>query len=75
MRLAVSFSGGDLSLAENTDFKLSNGQRRLIMALLDNVKSSMGEDMLRNKEAWLRLSKTLHIGAYKETYPNAFLKK
>ncbi len=72
LRLAVSFSDGDLSLAENTDFKLSNGQRRLIMALLDNVKSSMGEDMLRNKEGWLRLSKTLHIGAYKETYPMAF---
>lgn len=72
LRLAVSFSGGDISLAENTNFKLTNSQRKLIMSLLNNVSSSMGEDMLRNKEGWLRLAKTLHIGSFKDKYKNAF---
>lgn len=71
LRLAVAFSGGDVSLAENTKFKLTSGQRKLIMSLLNEIKAS-GEDLLRNKEAWLRLAKTLHIGSYKEQYPVAF---
>lgn len=72
LRLSVAFSGGDVSLAENTKFKLTSGQRTFVMSLLDNVSSSLEEDLLRYREAWLRLSKTLHIGAFKDKYPTAF---
>lgn len=72
LRLAVAFSGGDISLAENTKFKLTNKQRHFIMSLLDNVSSSLEEDLLRNKEGWLRLSRTLHVGSFSKKYPTAF---
>lgn len=72
LRLAVAFSNGDVSLAENTKYKLTSSQRTFIMSLLDNVKSGLEEDLLRYRESWLRLSKTLHIGANRDKYKTAF---
>ena len=71
LRLAVQLSGGDVSLAEPTKFRLSNKQRRVIMWLLDNVNSPE-EDMLRWKMRWIRLAEVLHIGKHAKKYPNAF---
>jgi hypothetical protein len=71
LRLAVQLSGGDVSLAEPTKFRLSNKQRRVIMWLLDSVNSPE-EDMLRWKMRWIRLAEVLHIGKYAKKYPNAF---
>lgn len=71
LRLAVQLSGGDVSLAAKTRFKLKNKERRVIMALLDNVKNAE-EDMIRYRMEWVRLGEVLHIGSKKKKYPNAF---
>lgn len=71
LRLAVQFSGGDISLAANTKFKLSQGKRKFIMALLDKVYQPE-VDMLRYREQWVKLGQTLHVGSFKNRYPNAF---
>lgn len=70
LRLATAFSGGDISLYKNTKFKLSNQQRRLIMALLDEI-SEPKEDLKRHCEKWKKLAHCLHINSYAKKYPNA----
>lgn len=71
LRVAVGFSGGDISLKENTRFKLSNSKRRLILSLLNGIKYPL-EDMLRHRMKWIRLGEVLHAGSYKNRYPNAY---
>ena len=71
LRFAVQLNDGDVSLKENTRIKLNNKERRLVMALLDNVKRPE-EDMLRYRMRWIRLAEVLHIGKYAKRYPNAF---
>ncbi len=71
LRLATQFSGGDVSLAANTKFKLKNKERKIVMSLLNNIQNA-DSDMIRHREKWLRLGEVLHIGAYKNKYPVAF---
>lgn len=63
LRLAVAFSDGDISLAENTKFKLSRPNRRIIVSLLDEILSKNNnnvEDFGRYAETWKRLAYALH---------------
>jgi hypothetical protein len=53
LRVAAYFSGGDVSLATNTKFKLSNVEKRLIVSILESVISE--EDVARHQETWKRL--------------------
>lgn len=71
LRFAVACSGGDVSLADKTKFKLSRSQKNLVMSLLDSIKSPE-EDLKRFTNEWLILSKIIHIGAFKKKYPSAF---
>lgn len=72
LRIAQAFSGGDVSLATHTKFKLTNSQRRFIFVALNSLNyKSATEDMLRFKSLWLILGKYLHIHAYESKYPNA----
>lgn len=72
LRLAVAFSGSDVSLAEHTRFKLSNSQRKFVLTALDSMNyENACEDMLRFHGLWLVLAKYLHVSAYSDTYPNA----
>lgn len=65
LRLTVSLSGGDVSLAENTKFKsFSRKERRIIMTLLAQC-SNLEEDMWRYREQWIRLGERLHPGEFK----------
>lgn len=65
LRLAVSLSDGDISLAENTKFKsFSRKERRIIMSLLAQC-SNLEEDMWRYREQWIRLGERLHPGEFK----------
>lgn len=65
LRLAVSLSDGDVSLAKNTKFKsFSRKERRIIMSLLDQC-SNLEEDMWRYREQWIRLGERLHPGEFK----------
>lgn len=63
LRLAASWSGGDLTLTEPTKFSLSRPQRRAIFELLAKVLAdnpSSEEDLARYAEEWKRLARTLH---------------
>lgn len=63
LRVACGLSNGDISLAENTKFKLSNKQRKFIVSVLENVISE--EDVARHQKQWVRLFHCLHIGKFK----------
>jgi len=71
LRLAVQFSEGDVTLQQNTKFKLSNAKRKLIMALLNNVNEAQ-VDMVRYREQWIKLGEVIHIGTYKNKYSKAY---
>lgn len=60
LRLAtyLSDASADLSLARPPRFKLSSAHRRLILSIVDRVGN--GEDMMRQREIWLRLGEYLH---------------
>lgn len=71
LRIATALSEGDVSLSENTRFKLSRAKRRQIVNLLENVLKKNGgntEDFARHEEKWKRLAKTLHAGEFKAPY-------
>lgn len=74
LRLASALSGGDLTLAENTRFKLSRPNRRRVLSNLERVlsdnPSTLG-DMARYEERWKRLAKTVHIREHWPCYFNA----
>ncbi len=63
LRLATAFSNGDISLASNTKYKLDSRQRRIVLSLMNDVaihNSRAVEDMLRNRERFVRLAEILH---------------
>lgn len=69
LRVAVYMSGGDISLSENTKFRLTNKQRSRIMTLLE-MKSSRElvgqafldylEDLKKHRNKWLALFNHIH---------------
>ncbi|WP_272038711.1 TerD family protein [Paenibacillus sp. JJ-100] len=71
LRLAVSWSEGDVSLATATPFrKFKRRERRLLLSLLEQC-GSITEDMLRYKDRWIRLGEILHPSEYKLRYPRS----
>lgn len=65
LRLAVSRSEGDISLAKPTKFcNFTRRERRVILKLLENCHN-LEEDMLRYQMYWIRLGEKLHPGEYK----------
>lgn len=73
LRVAVSLSEGDVSLAEPTKFRnFSKLERRFLLGCLEKAGSSLTEDMLRWKTRWIRLGERLHPGDFKGRYPKAF---
>jgi len=72
LRIAVSMSNGDVSLAQTCKFRnFKRYERRLLLKLL-NSKShiELVEDMQRYKNRWLRLGEKLNPGDYVKKYPN-----
>lgn len=72
LRLAVALCKGDVSLAENTRFKLSNGYRQFLLKLLEGLGQSSEavlEEMLPYRGRWLRLGEVLHVGKFASRYP------
>lgn len=66
LRLAVSLSGGDVSLADYPVFKsFRRRDRRILLELLENA-TNIEEDMLRHKLLWIRLGEKLHPAEYKQ---------
>ena len=69
LRLAVSMSLGDVSLAEVTRFRnFSRVERKMLLTLLENA-GNITEDMLRYKTRWIRLGERLHPAEYKKRFP------
>ena len=72
LRLALSLSGGDVSLAENSRFRSFKRSERKFLLNLINQAGNIEEDIVRYKGVWLRLGEKLHPGDYAEEYPVAF---
>ena len=71
LRLAVSMSGGDVSLAEAAKFRgFKRGERKALLSLLESC-GNLVEDMLRWKGRWVRLGERLHPGEYRRLYLRA----
>lgn len=70
LRLAFAFSG--VEFPKKGSLKLTNKQRKIVSALLDNIKNPL-EDLKLYRREWLIVSKIIHIGSNKNKYPNAFL--
>ena len=71
LRVAVSLSEGDVSLATATKFRsFKRAERRFLLALVDG-QANATEDMLRWKDRWIRLGERLHPGEYARQYPHA----
>ena len=65
LRLAVSMSDGDVSLAAKTKFDhFSRVERRFLMDMLAGVSYPL-EDMFRYRSEWLRLGEILHPYEFK----------
>lgn len=72
LRLAAAFSGGDVSLAEQTRFtKLSRTHRRLLLAIINDDANAL-DNMFSRREQFKRLGERLHPGEYAKRYPNAY---
>lgn len=63
LRIATAISGGDVSLAANTKFKLNKPIRRGLCELLKGTNLKK-EDLLLHKNKWIKLFHNLHIGDY-----------
>jgi hypothetical protein len=63
LRIATALSGGDISLAENTKFKLNRPERKFIVELLDSTNLSF-DDLLIHKNKWVKLFHCIHIGEF-----------
>jgi len=63
LRVATGFSGGDISLAKNAKFKLSNKQKKFIVNLLEVVINK--DEIAKHQNKWVRLFHCLHIGTFK----------
>lgn len=74
LRLAVFVSDpekADLSLKINPRFNLTTSQKKTILRLLNNMTSNVLEDMMRDRERWLRLGERLNPNSEKnkKRYP------
>lgn len=72
LRLGVALCGGDVSLAEPCLFKLTNGERKFLLAACEQVRHDeghMAEEMVGWRERWLRLGKAIHPGEHLKRFP------
>ena len=73
LRVAVTMSEGDVSLAEPTKFRnFSKKERRFLLGCLERAGNLLTEDMLRWKDRWIRLGERLHPGDFKKRFPKTF---
>lgn len=72
LRFVTAMSDGDISLSKNCKFKsFSRAERRVLLELLNSC-GGLEEDMVRNKERFIRLGERLHVGEYANRYPRAY---
>jgi hypothetical protein len=79
LRIALSMSGGDISLpaitkknADKNKFKkFTNSEKRYILSLLENSNLDVREMKLKI-ERWIKLGEIIHPGNYSKQYPKSF---
>ena len=63
LRVATYLSGGDISLAERTQYKsLNRSTRKKLIGLLEPVATL--EDLNRHRGKWVKLFHSFHVGDY-----------
>lgn len=71
LRLFAKLTDGDISLSQEIKFpKFKTRQRKIIIKILDRF-SNLAEDLNRHRGLWLSIGKGLHVGVYKNKFPNA----
>lgn len=63
LRIATALCDGDVSLAENTKFKLNRKHRKFLCDMLLQTNLSFDE-IIAHKNKWVKLLHCLHIGEY-----------
>lgn len=72
LRVASAYSGGDVSLADNTRFaRFSKSLRRWFLAALE-ADANLDESLWRHPEKFKRLGERLHPGEYAKRFPKAY---
>jgi len=70
LRLIVSLSDGDVSLATKTRFiKLNRPKRKFFLALLENCKTTLEEEMKKYRSQWIRFGEIVHPMEYAHMFP------
>jgi hypothetical protein len=64
LRIATAMCNGDVSLAENTKFKLRSWQKKMICKLLLNNCNLSFEDLVKYKNKWVKLFHCVHPGQH-----------
>lgn len=73
LRIAAALSGSPASLSSAVRFtNFSKATRRAFLSALNDMNSSVAEDMLRHKALWKTLGEKLHPGEYAVRYPVAY---
>ncbi len=73
LRIAVAFSGGDVSLATNTKFvNFKRKERKFLLFLLENCNVKLEEEMVKYRHRWIRLGEKLHPGNYSNKYKRTY---
>ena len=72
LRLAVTLSGGDVSLATKTKFnKFKRPVRKFFLALLENSKTTLEEEMKKYKNQWIRFGEIVHPREFSHMFPRS----
>ena len=69
MRVAENINSPEY--AGSGTFKLSNSYRKLIASYLNGIKNPL-EDMIKERDKWVRLNMAVHFGVFKNKFPSAF---
>lgn len=75
LRYVVFKMSGEAQITNSVRFKkLTRKERKFILAILERVSktSHLEEDMLANKELWIRLGEVVHPGEYAKQYPKTY---
>lgn len=71
LRVVLARYDEDVSLSKNSKFgKMPRGYRKFILNKLESMdQASVGEDMMRHRNKWIRLGERLHAGEYAGQFP------
>lgn len=72
IRIATVMSGGDESLATNTRFKLTRSNRKLLLAMFDNLGYVDQDNLHSYRNKLVVLGEVLHPGEYKDRFKKAY---